>query len=100
MIIFNWLAKKNEKIKKFYDSYDQLGIAGKMLWWLMFVNWIPMVLSLALLLTSAVVLNFNEDSDGAYIFFWVSLGITALVFVPWIISGIVNSIKETKNIRP
>ena len=95
MIIFNWLKDKNKdgKIRKFYDSYETLGTFGKILWWIMFINWIPMAASLALLLSAAIAWNFNDNCST---FFWVSLCITAVVFMPWIISGFVNSLRENK----
>lgn len=93
MVVFNWLKNRNKvgKIANFYDSYETLGFFGKLLWWVMFVNWIPMALSLALLLASAIAWNFSDDCST---FFWVSLCITGIVYVPWLVSGIVNSIRE------
>lgn len=95
MIIFNWLKdrNKNGKIRKFYDSYETLGVFRKMLWCIMFINWIPMGISLVLLLASAIAWNFNDDCST---FFWVSLCITGAVYVPWIVSGFVNSLRENK----
>ena len=85
MLIFNYIAEHypEGKIAKFYKSYDSLNTAKKVLWWIMFINWIPMGASLLLLLIASILWNFIDCET----FFWVSLGIVAVVFLPWIIYG-------------
>ena len=92
MITFNLIKEKHPKGKlaRFYNNYPVLNPFEKALWYLLFVNWIPMVASIALLLIAGICWNFVECPG----FFYTSLAITGLVFLPWIVSGFVNSIKE------
>lgn len=85
MLVFNYIAEHypNGKIAKFQRSYDSLNNAQKVLWWIMFINWIPMGTSLLLLLIAAILWNFIDCGT----FFYVSLGIVAVVFLPWIVYG-------------
>ena len=96
MVIFNWIADNNPdgKIEKFRMSYDNLNWFEKAIWWIMFINWIPMAFSVALLIISAVILDFNEDSDVAYRLLWSSVIIVAIVFLPWIIYGLTSLFRK------
>lgn len=92
MIIFNSIRRKNKngRIAKFYKNYESLNVCQKILWHLLFINWIPMVASISLLLIAAILWNFVECPG----FFYVSLGIVGIVFLPWIISGLTSIFKE------
>lgn len=98
MLIFEYLKKRNPKgkIGTFYRNYDKLGFFGKAFWGIMFINWIPMVVSLVFLLSVGIAWNFIECG----VLFYIALGIVGLVFIPWVLSGIVNSIKEYREVRP
>lgn len=94
MITFNYLAEKNPegKLAKFYYKYEELNWFLKVLWHIIFVNWIPMALSVANLLGAGIAWNFIECPG----WFWSALGIVAVVFIPWVTIGFINSIKELK----
>lgn len=94
MLIFNYLRTKNVdgKIAKFYYGYEGLNWFQKIIWHIIFVNWIPMTLSVANLLSAGIAWNFIECPG----WFWSALGIVAIVFIPWIVIGFINSIKELK----
>ena len=85
MITFNLIRKKrpNGKIAKFYNNYENLNWFQKALWHIIFVNWIPMVASIALLLIAGITWNF-VDCPG---FFYTALSLVGVTFLPWIVYG-------------
>lgn len=85
MITFNLIRKKrpNGKIAKFYNNYESLNLFGKALWHIIFVNWIPMVASIALLLIAGICWNFVECPG----FFYTALSLVGVTFLPWIVYG-------------
>jgi hypothetical protein len=98
MLIFEYLKKKSlkGKIGTFYRDYEKLNFFKKMLWWIMFINWIPMVLSLVFFLGTTIAWNFVDCGT----LFYISLGCVIVVFLPWLVSGFVNSIREYRDIIP
>ena len=98
MLIFNFIAKKRPggTIGRFYRNYDNLKWFKKMLWRIMFINWIPMVFSLVFFLGTTIAWNFVDCGT----IFYISLGCVIAVFLPWLVSGFVNSIREYRDIMP
>lgn len=95
MIIFNLIKDKrpNGKIAKFYNSYENLNWFGKAIWHIIFVNWIPMAVSVVFLLVCSILWNFIECGT----LFYVSLGFVGVVFLPWIIWGILSIINDCRD---
>lgn len=94
MVIFELIAKKKPygKIGRFYASHPTT-FGKKLLYALMFINWIPIVIMLSLLLLAGILCNFGDY----YTFLYTMMGICGSYVVFVSIIGFINTIRDFKS---